>query len=365
MAMGRSIPVKGGGKAASLEQMLAGVRHAESGSFKGNYNLTGRQVAGDEPYGAYQILRKNWHTWARAAGIPGASMESPQAQDKVAAYVMNMYHEKYGDWDLAALAWYAGPQQAVKAIQRGWKGIESIQNPEIKKYVTAVSTSRLSAMDPVNAAFTRRIPGSRFTMASTGSNWLMPVAGQSEYSNSFMVSRDNKEGIHGAIDVYAQKGTPIVSSVGGKVLSTRRSDIGGYTVRVQGDDGIVYYYAHMAEAAVVGAGQRINAGAHLGFVGDSGNAKGTTPHLHFSMKRNGKSVNPYSALQQASVMGVGQTGFGADAQLPESYQPQGGMSSWLQSMSNSVSSQSLEQPIEVEEESQEVQRTTATGQEMM
>jgi hypothetical protein len=131
----------------------------------------------------------------------------------------------------------------------------------------------------------------------------MPVAGANEYSNSFLVPRNNKSGIHGAIDVYAKKGTPVVAPVGGKVLSVRYSDIGGYTARILGDDGLTYYFAHLDGSAVVKAGSKVTAGTHIGFVGDSGNAKGTKPHLHFSIHKGNQLVNPYSYLQGSKNAG--------------------------------------------------------------
>jgi hypothetical protein len=56
----------------------------------------------------------------------------------------------------------------------------------------------------------------------------------------------------------------------------------------------------MNEAAVVGAGQKVMAGNHLGYVGNTGSASGTSPHLHFSIRgTNGRPVNPVTFLSGA------------------------------------------------------------------
>ena len=339
----------------TIHDVLAGIRNVESGSYRGNYSLSGPRFQGRSYYGAYQIGTENWSQWAALAGIPGADMRSQQAQDQVAGYIVSEYYARYKDWDLAAMAWFAGSQEAAKVLRRGYDGIESIQNPKIRQYVTDVRDRAIEAHENPEIAYTDRTANLRFAEARPGSGWVNPVAGKSEYSNSFRVKRtNNTSGIHGAIDVYADKGTPIVAPVAGKVLSTKQSKVGGYTARILGDDGVVYYFAHMDGAAVVGAGQRVQAGHHVGYVGNSGNARGTTPHLHLKMSRGGAMVNPYSYLQQSSTVGLAASTRSDDADvlaMPQQSGMAGTMSSWLQNMSNEMRSSALETVEPVEEES--------------
>jgi murein DD-endopeptidase MepM/ murein hydrolase activator NlpD len=135
--------------------------------------------------------------------------------------------------------------------------------------------------------------------------WLSPIAGDSEYSGgSWMPNTLTHRGrTHAAMDVYAKRGTPIVAPVGGTVLSVRTGKIGGHTVRVRGDDGLTYYFAHMDSSALVKPGQKLRPGAHLGFVGNSGSAKNTKPHLHFSIKKGSMAVNPKTYLDGAKNAG--------------------------------------------------------------
>lgn len=94
---------------------------------------------------------------------------------------------------------------------------------------------------------------------------------------------------HHGIDVFAKKGTPIHSAVPlGIVIATTSADsygkanLGGNTVSVLGTHGRVYYYAHMQEVKTH-VGAIVTSNTVLGTVGDTGNAKGKSPHCHFSI----------------------------------------------------------------------------------
>ncbi len=131
--------------------------------------------------------------------------------------------------------------------------------------------------------------------------WVLPIVGMGSDSwsrGSFGYQKPASKGghVHNATDIYMPRGSQIVSSVGGTVVGAGKGDISGNYVRVRGDDGITYYYAHMDQAPNVARGQRINAGASLGVVGNSGNASGTSTHLHFSMKRGSAYINPSEFL---------------------------------------------------------------------
>jgi len=287
------------GYAQDIGAFLAAVRQTETGSFEGNY----RQRT-EGAVGAYQFLESQWATMAQLAGLGGASIGDRYSQDLVATYWANRWHKRYGDWGLVAAAWIGGQDSADLIAKRGFKNTSVITNPEIKFYVEGVTEAHERA---IAQNYNRLAPGAeRMIVEYTGpqGTWLHPVAGASEYSNSFRVPRDNKLGIHGAVDVYATAGTPIVSPVTGTVVGVKTGGKGGHTVTVQGDDGHKYYFAHMDAEARVRRGQKINAGTHLGFVGASGNAQGTSPHLHFKMTDSqGRTVNPFNFLKGSMAGG--------------------------------------------------------------
>ena len=285
-----------------LRDFLMTIKRVEGGE----YGNTGQVEEGVTPFGAYGMLTETWDSWAAAAGVAGHDKYDPDAQDYVAAFWAQKLFQRYGDWDMVAMAWFAGAEQTDRAVQSG-EGAGWFKHDATKKFF-----SKFKVEQEKEQALPEQQREPMPTMAQTQAwenpngvprGWLSPIAGANEYSNSFRVPRDNASGIHGAIDLYAKTGTPIVTPVGGTVISTKKGDIGGYTVRVRGDDGLTYYYAHMDSQAVVNAGDKIKAGAHLGFVGASGNARGTSPHLHFSIRKGSQLVNPYSYLQGSKNAG--------------------------------------------------------------
>lgn len=284
---------------ASLSTTLAALRRAESGSFRGNYSFRGERGQGGTPEGAYGILNTNWRPWAASAGISGANSKSRLAQDKVAAHVLQSYYNRYGSWELATAAWYGGTKSADIIQRRGGK----IRNAKIARFVKQVGN--FQKHPEVNNYSTNTTRAVRSAAAAGGeSGWVFPVAGGNEWSGgSYMAKHTKGDRSHYAIDVYSAKGTPIVSPVGGTVTKVGvGGKLGGNTVAVLGNDGVTYYFAHMSgHAKGLERGQKIMAGHHLGAVGNSGSARGTKPHLHFSMKKNGKPLNPKVFLNGAET----------------------------------------------------------------
>lgn len=88
---------------------------------------------------------------------------------------------------------------------------------------------------------------------------------------------------HGGSDLFAPRGTPVVAFKGGTVEYVGNDPIGGNNVMIRQDDGKEAYYAHLDQTPLVRNGQRVETGQQLGVVGDTGNAKGTGPHLHFGV----------------------------------------------------------------------------------
>lgn len=102
---------------------------------------------------------------------------------------------------------------------------------------------------------------------------------------------------HEGIDIFAKRGTPVISSTEGIVAKVGTNRLGGLVVWVLGPGGQRHYYAHLDRYADVAAGMRIEAGRVLGYVGNSGNAKGTPPHLHYGVYEMGGAINPYPLLR--------------------------------------------------------------------
>ncbi|GAA0316278.1 M23 family metallopeptidase [Psychrobacter aestuarii] len=103
---------------------------------------------------------------------------------------------------------------------------------------------------------------------------------------------------HEGIDIFAPRGTPIQSTTDGIVRKVGEDRLGGRVVSIVGPGGAGHYYAHLEDYADIVVGDWVDAGEVIGYVGDSGNAKGTPPHLHYGIYISGSAVNPYPLLQK-------------------------------------------------------------------
>lgn len=139
------------------------------------------------------------------------------------------------------------------------------------------------------------------TLLSPAAPMPCPVDGPVEYSHSFGIKHHRGGHRHGGIDVYAEKGTPVVAPERGVVILDE-SDAGGLTAKLYAGD-VTYYFAHLDQHAVdpgaqnMGCAFLVEPGTRIGTVGNSGNAKRTSPHLHFERREDGKRVDPYAQLE--------------------------------------------------------------------
>ena len=102
---------------------------------------------------------------------------------------------------------------------------------------------------------------------------------------------------HKGVDIFAPRGTPIRSTTHGVILRVGTLHLGGQIVAVLGPGLYVHYYAHLDRFGGFAAGDVVNPGDVLGYVGDTGNAKGTPFHLHYGVYTPARgAVNPWPLL---------------------------------------------------------------------
>lgn len=134
---------------------------------------------------------------------------------------------------------------------------------------------------------------------------VFPVAasGKPSFSNDFGAPRSGGR-THEGTDIFAARGTPVLAVDDGQV-SQGEGKTPGLFAELQAVDGVRYFYAHLD--AFEGGERTVNAGDVIGFVGDTGNAKGLLPHLHFEVhptpdRGPGTAINPFPLL--AAMRGV-------------------------------------------------------------
>ena len=123
------------------------------------------------------------------------------------------------------------------------------------------------------------------TARLTGGGYVFPVYGTASFGDSFGAPRpDVPGGWHHGEDIFARLGTPLLAVADGTLHTIGFNKIGGYRLWLRDNAGNEFYYAHLsAYSPLAVEGRHVEAGDVVGFVGDTGDADGGTPHLHFEI----------------------------------------------------------------------------------
>jgi murein DD-endopeptidase MepM/ murein hydrolase activator NlpD len=115
--------------------------------------------------------------------------------------------------------------------------------------------------------------------------YVFPVYGPASFGDSFGAPRPNiPGGWHHGEDIFAPEGTPLLACADGTIHTVGFTPIGGYRLWLRDEFGNDFYYAHLsAYTPLAVEGRQVEAGDVIGFVGDSGDAEGGAPHLHFEI----------------------------------------------------------------------------------
>jgi murein DD-endopeptidase MepM/ murein hydrolase activator NlpD len=131
--------------------------------------------------------------------------------------------------------------------------------------------------------------------------FVFPVGEPHSFGDSFGAPRmmgSEYEHAHQGTDIMAPHGTPLLACERGIITEMGTDVLGGTKLWLKGESGTYYYYAHLsAFAEGLQSGDIVEAGDVVGLVGDTGNARGGAPHLHFEIHPGGgAAVNPYPLL---------------------------------------------------------------------
>jgi murein DD-endopeptidase MepM/ murein hydrolase activator NlpD len=145
------------------------------------------------------------------------------------------------------------------------------------------------------------IPGARLDWMErqeiNGDLFMWPVSGYITSSYGYRIYPFDDDGgrqFHSGIDIGAVTGTPIRASMSGRVSSAGWDDVLGNHVVISHHAGYRTLYGHMSVIRVK-SGAYVGTGERIGDVGSTGHSTG--PHVHFSVYKNGVTVNPRSLLK--------------------------------------------------------------------
>jgi hypothetical protein len=117
----------------------------------------------------------------------------------------------------------------------------------------------------------------------TTDGYVFPVYGPSTFTNDFGAARAIT-GWHHGNDIFAPAGAPVLAVRDSTLFLVGWNDVGGHRLWLRDDQGNEFYYAHLSGFSPLAfEGSRVRAGDVVGFVGATGDAAGTPPHLHFEI----------------------------------------------------------------------------------
>jgi murein DD-endopeptidase MepM/ murein hydrolase activator NlpD len=189
---------------------------------------------------------------------------------------------------IAALQKAEAKRQKDAAVRRA---VEAAAAEQRRQAEAAAAKAASEAAARAAALGGSSVIGSRVYVAS---GLLCPVAGPSTFVDTWGAPRSGGRR-HQGVDMLSPRGTPSVAVVAGTIRISQNR-LGGNALWLNGADGNSYYYAHFDR---YGKGGAVNAGDVIGYVGDTGNARGT-PHLHFEVHPGGgAAVDPYPTARAA------------------------------------------------------------------
>ena len=138
---------------------------------------------------------------------------------------------------------------------------------------------------------------SKSLKTAMGDRFIMPIAAKFRWSSPYGARIDPIAGVksfHTGTDMACPTGTPILASMSGKVIATGENRVYGLYVIIDHGNGYQTLYAHMSKI-IATKGMWVSQGTRIGLVGSTGYSTG--PHLHFTVYKNGKMINPMSVLK--------------------------------------------------------------------
>ncbi len=184
----------------------------------------------------------------------------------------------------------------LAAAQKAYEAKVAAEKAAAAKAAAAEAAASRRARASRNAAPAPLVPAIVGALPVIGGgSWICPVQGPHAFSDDWGDPRSGGRR-HEGNDIMASRGTPVVASVAGTVKG-HDSSLGGISYYLTGEDGNTYFGTHLDRLS--GASGHVEAGTVVGYVGSSGNASASAPHLHFEIHPGGgRPVNPFATLSR-------------------------------------------------------------------
>jgi murein DD-endopeptidase MepM/ murein hydrolase activator NlpD len=182
----------------------------------------------------------------------------------------------------------AGQQMKLLARHAGWVKVDNGAgaNGWVRADLLGLSDADLSTLDETN------------DFPPPPPHWVWPTRGV--LTSAFGWRRAPWRMFHDGLDIANDAGTKIYAASAGQVFQAGWCSGFGYCVKLDHGDGITTIYGHLLKRPLVHVGDSVSAGEQIGLMGSTYDASGggysTGVHLHFTIKVNGKAVNPLRFL---------------------------------------------------------------------
>jgi len=231
--------------------------------------------------------------------------------EELATLILTRLDEANREYDTVVSAYEAQEEERRLREEEGRRRVEEERlrlEEEERRRREATSTTTTVAVTTTSAPpstttsstsppTTTTAPPTTTTTLPPAGSLTCPVSGALAFTDTWGAPRSGGR-THKGVDIIAARGTPVVAIEAGTVKRMSNGGLGGVTVTLSGAGGDEYYYAHLdGWADGLSVGQSVGLDHLLGYVGNTGNAQYTIPHLHFAYHPgSGVPVNPYSLV---------------------------------------------------------------------
>jgi murein DD-endopeptidase MepM/ murein hydrolase activator NlpD len=264
-------------------------------------------------------LGREWIAAGRRALDQAPAVETPYreagylAPDRPGAIGYRLFLRRGHQLEIDVEMRSSAPSRLFLDLFRAPPPADSLARPERVASAAADSAAAVTRLDfevPRDGDYIVRLQpgllrGGRYEITVRKTPTLaFPVEGAAnrDIGSGWGDPRDGGSRSHRGVDIFAPRGTPALAVEAGRVRRAGTNRLGGNTVWLSGDDGRSFYYAHLDRRAVR-SGDEVGAGDTLGWVGNTGNASRTPPHLHFGVRLRGGPgyVDPYPYIARTET----------------------------------------------------------------